>query len=166
VHQELPGATVTFRSAALAALAASPLQQAAEDVFGWGIVVAAGFSAMIMLMSLAIEARAREAALAWLMAMGLAVGRARWMAAFEVLPAVLTTAIVGSLCGWLLVPLAGPVLDLSVFTGGTVSVPVRVQVLPAVLAAGGLVALAMIVLLVRVRPVRHPVLLRTLRESG
>jgi hypothetical protein len=138
VHLRLPDAVITFRSAALAALTGSPLQRAAGAVFASGVNAAAGFSAMIVLLSLAIEARDRDLALARLAVMGLSAGQARRMILLEALPAVLAA---GAVCGWALAPLTGSALDLSVFTGGTATVPVRVDAGVLVIPSAGLVVL-------------------------
>lgn len=166
VRRDLPAAKVTRRSTALAALTSAPLQRAAGAVFAWGIGAAAGFSALIVVLSLAIEARARELALARLAAMGLAGRQARLLLVLEALPMVLAAATAGGLCGWILVPLASSAVSLSVFTGNAVSVPVRADAMSALVPAAALVVLALILVAARARPVRDVVMLRTLRGGG
>ena len=155
VRQRLPHASVSLRSAALAALAGSPLQRGAVSAFALGVAAAAGFSALIVLLSLAVEARDRAVALARLAAMGLASAQARRMVAFEALPVLLAAVLAGAACGWVLAPLTGPSLNLSVFTGGAVSVPVRADVVSLLAPAAGLLVLALAVLFAQTLRVRR-----------
>jgi putative ABC transport system permease protein len=165
VHRTLPHAVITFRTAALATLAGSPLLRGADADFALGTAAAASYCAVIVLLGLAVEARGRELLQARLTAMGLGAGQARRMAVLEGLPATLAAVAAGTACAWALAPLAGPALDLSVFTAGDASVPIRAD--PAVLAvpAAGLVLLALAVLAVHATAARHRGLARALRAS-
>jgi putative ABC transport system permease protein len=155
VHRTLPHAVITFRAAALAALADSPLERGAEIDFAVGTAAAAGYCAVIVLIGLAVEGRDRELLQARLTAMGLRTWQARRMAVLEGLPATLAALGGGIACGWALVPLTGPALDLSVFTAGHATVPIRAD--PAVLAvpAAGLVLLALAVLVLHAAAARR-----------
>lgn len=155
VRQRMPHATVSLRSAALAALTGSPLQQGAVSAFALGVAAAAGFSAVIVLLSLAVEARDRAAALARLAAMGLAEGQARRMVALEALPVLLAAVLAGAACGWVLAPLTGPSLNLSVFTGGAVAVPISADVMSLAAPAAGLLVLALAVLFAQTLRIRR-----------
>jgi putative ABC transport system permease protein len=166
VHRELPNATIAFRSAALAALASSPLQRGADAVFSAGVAAAAGFSVLIVLLSLALEARDRDLALARLAAMGLASGQAARLVVLEALPAVLAAVAAGAVCGWALAPLTGSALDLSVFTGGAASVPVRFDVAALAVPAAGLVVLALAVLFLQTLLARRRGAAQALRIGG
>lgn len=166
VHTELPDATIAFRSAALATLASSPLQQGAGAVFSSGIAAAAGFSVLIVLLSLALQARDRNLALARLAAMGMANGQAARLVVLEALPVILAAVAAGAVCGWALAPLTGPVLDLSVFTGSTASVPVRVSVAALAVPGAGLVVLTLAVLFLRALLARDHGAARALRSGG
>jgi putative ABC transport system permease protein len=148
-HRVLPHAAISLRSAALATLAGSPLQRGAVTAFALGVAAAAGFSTVILLLSLALAARDRTDALARLAAMGLTAGQARRMVVLEALPVVLAAVAAGAACGWLLAPLTGPALDLSVFTGGAVGVPIRADLTSLALPAAGLLVLALAVLSVQ-----------------
>jgi putative ABC transport system permease protein len=148
VHRRLPHAVIRFRSAALAALAGSPLQRGAYTCFGFGIAAAAGFCVVIVLLGLAVEARSRKLVLGRLAAMGLGAGQARRMAVLEGLPVTLAAACAGAVCGWALAPLTGPALDLSVFTGNDASVPIRASATALAVPAAGLVVLVLLVLTV------------------
>jgi putative ABC transport system permease protein len=166
VHRELPDATISSRSTALAALASSPLQHGADAVFSSGVVAAAGFSVLIVLLSLALEARDRDLALARLAAMGLANGQAARLVVLEALPVVLVAVAAGAACGWALAPLTGSALDLSVFTGGAASVPVRFDVAALAVPAASLVVLAMAGLFLQTLLARHRGTARELRIGG
>jgi putative ABC transport system permease protein len=165
VHRRLPGAAITFRSAALAALASSPLQRGADTVFASGVAAAAGFGAVIVLLSLAIEARGRELVLARLAAMGMASGQARRLVVLEALPALLAAAAAGAACGWALAPLTGSALDLSVFTGGAASVSLRADVASLVVPAASLVVLVLAVLVLEALMARRRGIARALRTD-
>ena len=52
----------------------------------------------------------------------------------------------GAACGWALAPLTGPVLNLSVFTGGTVGVPIHADAASLAVPAAGLLVLTLAVL--------------------
>ncbi|MGH3276762.1 MAG: FtsX-like permease family protein [Streptosporangiaceae bacterium] len=166
VRRELPHATITFRSAALAALASSPLQQGADAVFSDGAAAAAGFSVLIVLLSLALQARDRDLALARLAAMGLATGQAARLVILEALPVVLAAVAAGAVCGWALAPLTGSALDLSVFTGSPASVPVRVSVAALAVPAAGLVVLTLATLSLQAVLARRHGATRALRIGG
>jgi putative ABC transport system permease protein len=165
VHLYLRDAVITFRSAALAALVGSPLQRGAVAVFASGVLAAAGFSAVIVLLSLAIEARDRDLALARLTVMGLSAGQARRMILLEALPAVLAATAAGAACGWALAPLTGSALDLSVLTGGTASVPVRPDLAALAVPAVGLMVLVLAVLSAQTLLARRRRLARILRAG-
>ncbi len=165
VHRELPSATITFRSAALAALASSPLQQGADAVFSFGVGAAAGFSVLIVLLSLALGARDRDLTLARLAAMGLGNGQAAGLAVLEALPVTLAAVGAGIAGGWALAPLTGSVLDLSVFTGGAASVPVRFSVAAIAVPAAGLVIITLAVPLLQALVARRHGTARTLRTA-
>ena len=77
-----------------------------------------------------------------LAAMGLTSGQAGRLVVLEAPPAVLAAVAAGAAGGWALAPLTGSALDLSVFTGGTASVPIRADVAVLVVPAAGLVVLA------------------------
>jgi putative ABC transport system permease protein len=165
VRRTLPHAVITFRTAALAALADSPLQRGADTDFGLGTAAAAGYCALVVLLGLAVEARRRELLQARLTAMGLGTGQARRMAVFEGLPATLAAVGAGVACGWALAPLTGPALDLSVFTAGDASVPVRADPVVLAIPAGGLLLLALVVLAIHATAVRRRGVARALRAS-
>ena len=102
VHRAQPDASVTLRAAALAALTTAPVLQAARTALTQGLVTAAGFGVLILVMSLLLTAQARELTLASLATMGLRRWQAQLLLAAETLPPVVAAAIGGVACAWLL----------------------------------------------------------------
>ncbi len=146
VRQALPGALVVSRAASLAALTTAPVPQAAQAALTQAMAAAAGFGALVLLLSLLLTARTREMTLAYLATMGLRRGQAQLLLAAETLPPVAAAAIGGVACAWLLVPLVGPSLNLAAFSGTGVAVTVTPAVLPLLAAAAGLLLAALLVL--------------------
>jgi putative ABC transport system permease protein len=81
--------------------------------------------------------------------LGLGRGQSRVMLAAQLLPQVIGAVAGGLGCAVLLAPLIGPDLDLSVFTGSSVSVPVRPDYLSLALPAAGLLVLALAALAIQ-----------------
>ena len=117
VRRALPGASVTLRATALAALTTAPVPQAAQTALTQGLATAAGFGALVLLLSLLLTARTRDMTLARLATMGLRRWQAQLLLATETLPPVVAAAIGGVACAWLLAPLVGPSLNLAAFSG-------------------------------------------------
>jgi putative ABC transport system permease protein len=138
-----PAAIVTFRSAIQAALASAPLPQAAYLTYAQGSAAAALFCVLVVLISLLLGGRARELVDARLATMGLSAWQARQVGIVEAVPFILAAVAGGVAAAVALVPLIGPELDLSIFTGGSASVSVQPDVTALAVAAGGLVLLAM-----------------------
>ena len=138
----VPGATITFRARVLASLAGAALPHGAYVAFAEGSGVAAGFCIIVLMLSLVLAARSRALTLARLSTMGLGTGQGRLLVIAEALPPVLAAAVAGAACALALVPLLGPVLDLSVFTGSAAAVPVRADLVALAIPAAGLIILA------------------------
>ena len=96
VHRVLPGATITLRSSLLRSLADAPLQHGTYVLFAAGIGAAAGLSAVILLLALALGAQEREVTLTRLATMGLGARQARLTAVGEALPAVVAATVAGA----------------------------------------------------------------------
>jgi putative ABC transport system permease protein len=154
-HRLVPGSVVSLRSADLARLTGSPLPRAAYLGFAVGLAAAAGFSVAILLLDLALAADARRMTLARLATMGLGRGQARRLTLLETLPAVLAAGLAGAACALVLVPLTAPVLNLSVFTGTSAAVPVKVDFSALGLPVAGLIVIAVATLLLQIRVERH-----------
>ncbi len=163
VSRALPGASVTFRATALSALTTSPVPQAAQTALTQGMATAAGFGALVLLLSLLLTARTRDMTLARLATMGLRRGQAQLMQATETLPPVVAAAIGGVVCAWLLVPLVGPSLNLAAFGGTGSAAVVTGAVVPLAGSAAGLVLAALLVLAVQAVITYHRGSARALR---
>jgi hypothetical protein len=150
VRRATPQAAVSYRSGALAALTGAALPHGAYLAFAESSFVAAGFSAAILLLSLVLAARSRALTLARLATMGLGAGQARRLVIVEAMPTVLAAAVAGTACALALLPLLGPVLDLSVFTGSGAAVPVRASTAALVIPAAGLIVLGVATLALQV----------------
>ena len=165
VSRALPGASVMLRAAALAALTTSPVPQAAQTALTLGMATAAGFGALVLLLSLLLTAWTRDMTLARLATMGLRRGQAQLLQATETLPPVVAAAIGGVACAWLLVPLVGSSLNLAAFAGTGSAAAVTVAVVPLVGSAAGLVLAALLVLAVQAVITYHRGSTRALRIS-
>jgi putative ABC transport system permease protein len=146
VRRALPGAAVTLRATALAALTTAPVLRAAQTALTQGLAAAAGFGVLVLLLSLLLTARTREMTLARLATMGLRRWQAQLLLAAETLPPVVAAAIGGVACAWLLAPLVGPALNLAAYSGTGSAVVVTPAVFPLVAAAAGLVLAGLLVL--------------------
>jgi len=123
IARQLPGASTTFRSVALATLAGSPLQHGADLILPLTIATAAGFGLFILMLGVALGTSDRALTLARLTVMG--HERPTRLVLLETLPAVVLAVAAAVACALALPPLVGSALDLSVFTGSGAPVPVR-----------------------------------------
>jgi len=146
VRRALPGGTVALRATTLDALATAPVPRAAKTALDQGTAVAAGFGALVLLLSLLLTARTREMTLARLATMGLRRWQGQLMLATEALPPVVAAAIGGVACAWLLAPLVGPSLHLAVFNGSGPAIVVAPAVYPLAASAAALLLAALVVL--------------------
>ena len=162
VRRALPGASVTSRATALAALTTAPVPQAAQTALEQGMAAAAGFGALVLLLSLLLNAQTRDMTLARLATMGLRRWQAQLLLAAETLPPVVAAAIGGVACAWLLVPLIGPSLNLAAFSGIGSAIVVA-PVISLVAFAAGLVLAALVVLAVQAVITYHRGSARALR---
>jgi putative ABC transport system permease protein len=150
----VPGATITLRSRVQAAIANAPLPHGGFVTFAQGGAAAAGFGLLVVLLTLVLGARSRELTLARLATMGLAADQSRRIVAVETLPAILAAAVGGTACALLLVPLAGPAVNLAAFTGIPVTVPLRADPAAIVAAAVALLLLGGLTLTISSRLAR------------
>jgi putative ABC transport system permease protein len=137
----IAGAVVILRSQLLAALQKAPLQRSAYAELAVGGAAAAIGCLLVLLLTLMLSGQSREMTLARASTMGMSAAQGRWLALIEALPQILSVVVGGLVSALALVPLVGPTLGLSVFTGSAASVSVRVE--PAWLAA---TAVALLVL--------------------
>ena len=155
VRDTMPGGVTTFRSDILSALTTGPLQHGAFALFSLALAVAAVLGLAVMLLELALGAAEREATLARLAAMGLGEGQRAWVVALEVLPAVIAAALAAWACALALPRVLGPDLDLSVFTGSSVTVKLAADVASFAVPLAGLAVLAAVALGIEIRSGRR-----------
>jgi len=163
VRRALPGGSVTLRATALAALTKAPVLQAAQTALTQGLVTAAGFGVLVLLLSLLLTGRTRDMTLARLATMGLRRWQAQLLLATETLPPVVAAAIGGVACAWLLAPLIGPSLNLAAYSGTGSAIAVTPAAFPLVACAAGLVLGALLVLAVQAVITYHRGSARALR---
>jgi putative ABC transport system permease protein len=151
VRHTLPDGVVTFRSDVLIALTSGPLQHGAFTLFSLAVTVAAVLGLAVMLLELALGAAEREATLARLATMGLGEGQRAWVVALEVLPAVIAAAVAAWACALALPLVLAPDIDLSVFTGSSVTVKLAADVASFAVPLVGLAVLAAVALGIEIR---------------
>jgi putative ABC transport system permease protein len=142
VRQTLPDGVLTFRSDVLSALTSGPLQHGAFTLFSLAVVVAAILGLAVMLLELALGASERQATLARLATMGLDEGQRAWVVTIEVLPAIIAAAVAAWACILALPQVLAPDIDLSVFTGSSVTVKLAADVASFAVPLAGLAVLA------------------------
>jgi len=140
------GSQVAVRGSYLDALEHAPLEHDAYSEIAFGGYAAAAGCLLVLLLTLLLSARSRELTLARSATMGMSAAQTRWLALIEALPQILSVIIGGLICALALAPLVGPALALSVFTGSTAAVPVRVEPAWLIAAAIGLLVLAIVTL--------------------
>ena len=151
VRRTLPDGTVTVRSDVLSALTSGPLQRGAFTLFSLALVVAAILGLAVMLLELALGAPEREATLARLASMGLGEAEQAWVVAVEVLPAVIASATAAWACALALPRLLAPDIDLSVFTGSSVTVRLAADAASFAVPLAGLAVLVAVALGLEIR---------------
>jgi putative ABC transport system permease protein len=155
VQRMLPGGATTFRSDALSALTGGPLQHGAFTLFSLAVGVAAILGLAVMFLELALGSSEREATLARLATMGLGEGQRAWVVALEVLPAIIAAAVAAWACALALPQLLAPDIDLSVFTGSSVTVPLAANVASFAVPLAGLAVFAAVSLGIEIRSGRR-----------
>jgi putative ABC transport system permease protein len=140
----VPGATVILRSRLLAALAHAPLQRGTYSELAFGGDAAAIGCLLVLLLTLMLSGQSRQMTLARASTMGLSAAQGRWLALLEALPQIVSVLAGGFISAIALVPLVGPALDLSVFTGSAASVSVRAEPVWLAGTAIALLVLAMV----------------------
>jgi hypothetical protein len=155
VRHTLPDGVLTFRSDVLSALTSGPLQHGAFTLFSLAVVVAAVLGLAVMLLELALGAPVRDATLARLATMGLSEGQRAWMVTLEVLPVVIATAVAAWACTLALPQVLAPDIDLSVFTGSSVTVKLAADVASFAVPLVGLAVLAAVALGIEIRSGRR-----------
>jgi putative ABC transport system permease protein len=145
-----PPPALRLRSAQLAALASAPLPRSAYFTSLLGLACTAGFSVLSLLLALVLGARSRDLTQARLATMGISRQQARLLGVVESVPAIVVAAAGGIGCVLALTPLLSPAISLSAFTGLGLSAPFRANPLALAGSAAGLVALAVLTIIIQV----------------
>jgi putative ABC transport system permease protein len=149
----IPQAQTSFRSAALASLADSPLQHGAVLIIGLTIATAAAFGLFIVMLGLALGSAERELTLARLTVMG--HERETGLVLAEAMPALIAAVVAGAVCALALPHVVGSSLDLSAFTGTNAPVQLQPNAFALGLPAAGILILALAVLTGQARGLRR-----------
>jgi putative ABC transport system permease protein len=173
------GSIATFRSDVLAELTGAPLQHGAFLLFTLAVALAAVLGLAVMFLELALGTAEREATLARLATMGLGERQRVRVVALEVLPAVIAAAVAAWACALVLPRVVAPSIDLSVFNGTPISVPLGtgvssfggpVPLVPDVasvaLPLAGLIVIAAAALWIEIRSGRRRRVTTALRIGG
>jgi putative ABC transport system permease protein len=163
VRRALPGSTITYRAAMLAQLAGSPLQHGGDLIITLTIAAAAAFGLFIVLSGLALGSAQRELTLARLVVMG--YERAVRLVLAEAMPSVLAAVVAGAACAVVLPRLLGSTLDLSGFTGTTITVQLQPDLAAVALPALILILIAAFMLVTETRALRRRGVTGTLRVT-
>jgi putative ABC transport system permease protein len=151
--QYLPTAGATLRSQVLAGLTGAPLQRGADLIMLLTVLAAAGLGLCTLVFGLALGAGERELTLARLTTMG--YERPVRLVLAEAMPAVLAAAAAGVVCALALPRLVGSAVDLTVFTGQGVPVPLRPDWLSLGLPIAAVLLLAAATLTAETRTLRR-----------
>jgi putative ABC transport system permease protein len=149
----IPQAQTSFRSAALASLAGSPLQHGAVLIIGLTIATAAAFGLFSVMLGLALGSAERELTLARLTVMG--HERETGLVLAEAMPALIAAVVAGAACALALPYVVGSSIDLSAFTGTNAPVQFQPDAVALGLPAAGILILALAVLTAQARGLRR-----------
>ncbi len=143
-----PFTTFTLRRQVLSQLVHTPALELSVRLYITGAIAAAVLSALAVLFALASSARSRATMMNELAALGMARSQAIALGLTDALPLLAVAAIGSAISGWVLTVILSPVLNLDVFSEG--SVPVTLQpTWPAVLipiAAAAAIAMLFLML--------------------
>lgn len=146
----------------------APLVAGTLGAFPVAAVVAAGLSALAVVLALVVTAPARGRLLSRLRTLGLSPRQAQALAVWEVAPLAVTSLVAGVLLGLGVPAVVAPAVDLRAFTGGSGAPPYTVDpVAVAAVAAGfvGFVAAAVAGTVAANRRLRLGAVLRVGEES-
>jgi hypothetical protein len=147
------GSSISYRSTALAALAASPLQHGAGLIITLTIATSAGLGLFIVILGLALGAAERRLTLARLTVMG--HQRPAGLVVTEVMPGVLAAVVAGIVCAVALPGAVGTAVNLSAFTGSSGAVRLQPDAIALALPAITIAVLALAVLLAEAGALRR-----------
>jgi len=141
----LPASVLTSRQAVVTAKSQLPSVQESNAAFGLCAVAALGVSIAAVLLGLLMSGRDRTRVAAWLAALGMTGRQARRLAMLDALPLVLIAVLGAEVAAAVLAQTIAPALDLSVFTGSSAAVPVRVDAVSMIAPAVAAIALVAVI---------------------
>ena len=141
----LPASVLVSRQAVLTAKTQLPSVQAANTAFGLCVAATVAVSIAAVLLGLLLSGRDRTRVAAWLAALGMTGRQARRLAMLDALPLVLIAVLGAEVAGAVLAQTIAPALDLSVFTGSSAAVPVRVDALSMIAPAVAAIVLVVVI---------------------
>jgi putative ABC transport system permease protein len=147
VKRLAPDAQVSSRAAVVHALGASPLASGVRRGFRAAVVLAAVFAAVALALMALIAARSRARDLALVRTMGGSQREGVLLAAVELAPFVATALVLGIGLGIAIPYLVEPGLDLAFYTGSAVN-PISIPWFPPAAFAVGVIALAVVAVLI------------------
>ncbi|HZT44594.1 MAG TPA: FtsX-like permease family protein [Gaiellaceae bacterium] len=162
VHAVAPAAEVHSRAAIVDALGVSPLASGVRRGFLAAVVLAGVFAAVALALMALIAARSRARDLALVRTMGGSQREGILLAAVELAPFAATALALGIGLGVAIPYLVAPSLDLAFYTGSR-SNPISIPWLPPTAFALGVLALAVVAVLVAGARMRSARLDRVLR---
>ena len=141
----LPASEVELRQAVLTAKTELPSVQSSNNAFVLCVAATVAVSIAAVLLGLLLSGRDRTRVAAWLAALGMTSRQARRLAMLDALPLVLIAVLGAEVAGAVLAQTVAPALDLSVFTGSSAAVPVRVDAVSMIAPAVAAIILVVII---------------------
>jgi putative ABC transport system permease protein len=134
-----PPALVTSRQSAYDALHLSPIVQAVVNGFLLGLIVAAAYAVMAVVIALALTAARRSRDLAYLRTLGMSARQVLAALAVEHAPPLIVAVLAGLGLGLGVAVLVAPALSLQAFTGPGVTVPLEIDLRTLGILVGGVI---------------------------
>lgn len=141
----LPASQLVSRQAVLAAKTQLPSVQSSNTAFELCVAATVAVSVAAVLLGLLLSGRDRTRVAAWLGALGMTSRQARRLAMLDALPLVLIAVLGAEVAAAVLAGTVAPALDLSVFTGSSAAVPVRVDAVSMIAPAVAAIVLVVVI---------------------
>ncbi len=144
-RRTLPAGQILSRQAVLTAKTQLPSVRESNLAFELCVAAAVAVSIAAVLLGLLLSGRDRTRVAAWLAALGMTGRQARRLAMLDALPLVLIAVLGAEVAGAVLAPTVAPALDLSVFTGSSAAVPVRLDAMSMIAPAVAAIVLVVVI---------------------
>lgn len=139
-QERWPPALVISRQSAYEALHLSPVVQAVVNGFLLGLIVAAAYAVMAVIIALSLTAARRSRDLAYLRTLGMSGRQVLAALAVEHAPPLIVAVLAGLGLGLGVAVLVSPALSLQAFTGPGIAVPLEIDLRALGLLVGGVIA--------------------------